>query len=79
MSGIVNGLESDGLVRRRPHPSDGRAVSIEATTRGRRLLQQARARRIETVAAKLGDLSQAELGLLRQAAELLEARFALGP
>ncbi len=78
MSGIVNGLESDGLVRRRPHASDGRAVSIEATAAGRRLLQQARARRIETVAAKLGDLSQAELGLLRQAAELLEARFALG-
>jgi DNA-binding MarR family transcriptional regulator len=79
MTGIVNGLESDGFVRRRPHARDGRAVSIEATPAGRRLLKQARRRRIDTVAAKLDDLSDPELEVLRQAAELLESRFALRP
>lgn len=77
MTGIVNGLEAEGLVRRRPHASDGRAVLIEASAGGRRLLEQARARRIDLVASKLGDLSEADLELLWQAAELLESRFAL--
>ena len=46
MSGIVNGLERDGLVRRRPHGRDRRAVNIEATAAGRRLLDRARAARM---------------------------------
>jgi DNA-binding MarR family transcriptional regulator len=79
MTGIVNGLEAGGLVRRRPHASDGRAILIEATGAGRRVLEQARARRIDLVASKLGDLSDADLELLWQAAELLESRFALRP
>jgi DNA-binding MarR family transcriptional regulator len=79
MTGIVNGLEAERLVRRRPHASDGRAVLIEATAAGRRLLEDARARRIDLVASKLGDLSEADLELLWRAAELLESRFALRP
>jgi DNA-binding MarR family transcriptional regulator len=75
MSGIVNGLERDGLVRRRPHGTDRRAVQVEATATGRRLLDRARTRRIALVASKLGDLSQAELDMLHRAAELLERRF----
>src|SRR5690349_10640601 len=31
MTGIVNGLVADELVRRRPHADDGRAVLVEAT------------------------------------------------
>src|SRR5919109_2711752 len=42
MTGLVNGLEADGLVRRRPHTKDGRAVVIEATPAGRQLLERAR-------------------------------------
>ena len=79
MSGIVNGLEEDGLARRRPHARDGRSVEIAATAAGRRLLQRARAERIDAVAAALGDLSERELALLWRAGELLEARFALRP
>jgi DNA-binding MarR family transcriptional regulator len=75
MTGIVNGLERDGLVRRRPHGSDRRAVNIEASAAGRRLLERARARRIEHVALRLGDLSEADLALLDRAAELLDERF----
>ena len=79
MTGIVNGLERGGLVRRRPHERDGRAVLIEATTAGRRLLERARARRIDLVASRLEASSAEERELLWQAAELLEERFALRP
>lgn len=79
MTGIVNGLEVGGLVRRRPHESDGRAVMVEPTAAGRRLLERARARRIDLVASRLEDLSAEERELLWQAAELLEERFALRP
>jgi DNA-binding MarR family transcriptional regulator len=75
MTGIVNGLERDGLVRRRPHGTDRRAVQVEATAAGRRLLSRARERRIGLVAAKLDDLSEGDLELLDQAATLLEKRF----
>ncbi len=75
MSGIVNGLERDGLVRRQPHGRDRRAVNIEPTAAGRRLLDRARTVRIERVAARLDDLSAEELEVLARAAELLEDRF----
>ena len=79
MTGIVNGLEADGLVRRRQDESDRRAVQLEATAKGRRLLERARAQRIELVASKLEDLPEPDLELLWRAAELLEERFALRP
>jgi DNA-binding MarR family transcriptional regulator len=69
----------EGLVRRRPHGSDGRAVLVEATGAGRRLLKRARLKRIDAVAAKLSDLSEQELEILQRAAELLEERFATRP
>src|SRR5262245_26835757 len=77
MTGIVNGLEKERLVRRRPHSADRRAVQIEATAAGRRRLERARAERIDLIASRLGDLSPDELELLWQAAELMESRFAL--
>jgi DNA-binding MarR family transcriptional regulator len=77
MTGIVNGLERDGLVRRRQVDADRRAIRVEATAKGRRLLERARAKRIDLVASKLGDLTARELDLLWRAAELLEARFSL--
>jgi DNA-binding MarR family transcriptional regulator len=76
MSGIVNGLERDGLVRRRPHGRDRRAVNIEATAAGRRLLDRARKTRIERVASRLADLEPDDLETLARAAELLDERFA---
>jgi len=79
MTGLVNGLEAQRLVRRRPHGSDGRAVLIEATASGTRLLDRARVRRIDLLASKLADLSQSDLELLWRAGELLEERFAIRP
>jgi DNA-binding MarR family transcriptional regulator len=79
MTGIVNGLEQDGLVRRKPHRDDRRAVLVDASAAGRRLLERGRTRRIDHVAERLSDLSREELDLLQRAAELLEERFAVRP
>jgi DNA-binding MarR family transcriptional regulator len=38
---IVDELESMGLVRRRPHPTDRRAKVVEATRKGRQLARRA--------------------------------------
>ena len=79
MTGVVRGLEDDGLIRRRPHGRDARSVLVEATSKGSRLLTRARKQRIDTIAARLGDLSNAELDVLWRAGELLESRFARRP
>jgi DNA-binding MarR family transcriptional regulator len=36
ITGLVNGLEAAGLVRRSPHPTDGRAALVELTEDGAR-------------------------------------------
>jgi DNA-binding MarR family transcriptional regulator len=79
MTGIVTGLEQAGLVRRKKHGSDGRAVLVEATAAGKRLLARARAKRIEAIAERLGDLTSEELEVLWQAGQLLEAGFGRRP
>jgi len=38
---VVADLESLGLVRRRPHPTDGRAKVVEATPKGKQLARRA--------------------------------------
>jgi DNA-binding MarR family transcriptional regulator len=77
MTGVANGLEAGGLIQRRPHERDRRAVLLVATPKGRRLLRDARRRRIEVVAELLRDLSPRDLELLQHAGELIEDRFAL--
>ena len=72
MTKIVAGLESSGLVRRRADASDARAVKLEATAKGSRLLQAGRQRRIERLATALQDASRDELRLLAKASAILE-------
>jgi DNA-binding MarR family transcriptional regulator len=38
---LVADMESQGLVRRRPHPTDGRAKVVEATRKGKDLARRA--------------------------------------
>jgi DNA-binding MarR family transcriptional regulator len=38
---LVTDMESQGLVRRRPHPSDGRAKLVEVTRKGRDIARRA--------------------------------------
>lgn len=73
MSRLVSGLEREGLARRRAHPEDGRALLVEATGRGRRLLERGRARRVERlVETTLAGLRAADLAALERAVAILE-------
>lgn len=79
MTNIVTGLEREGLVRRKPNAADGRSVLIEATAAGNRATERGRARRIDAIADRLGDLGPDELALVWRAGELLEERFGVRP
>jgi DNA-binding MarR family transcriptional regulator len=72
MTQLVNGLEQDGLVRRRPVQTDGRRVVVEATAAGKRALRRAQGRRLDVLVGLLGDLDDDELALLDRAAGLLD-------
>ena len=72
MTKIVNGLEADGLARRRPSRDDARSVVVEATSQGRTLLHEGRRRRVDALATRLADLSPDEVATLRRAADLIE-------
>ena len=72
MSRVVAGLERSHLIKITRDPHDARRRQICATTKGARLLQQGRRRRIEYLAAHLGSLTQLELTQLGTAAEILE-------
>ncbi len=72
MTRLVQALERDGLVRRRPDPADGRGVLIEATRRGRTVLQQGRLRRVASLAHELRSLGKRERDILRRALPVFE-------
>ena len=56
VTNIIDRLENQGLVRRRPHPTDGRTTLAEITEEGRRLATEATAA-VNDVAFGLGGLS----------------------
>jgi DNA-binding MarR family transcriptional regulator len=56
VTNIIDRLENQGLVRRRPHPTDGRTTLAEITEEGRRLATEATAA-VNGVAFGLGGLS----------------------
>ena len=62
---LVQELEAQGLVRRRPHPTDGRAKIVEATRQGKALARRADAI-LATPPAGLSALGQEELEALRR-------------
>jgi DNA-binding MarR family transcriptional regulator len=61
MSRIVDALQNGGLARRITNRQDRRAVLINATARGAKLLHEGRRRRVEFLAGKLRNLSEREL------------------
>jgi DNA-binding MarR family transcriptional regulator len=57
-------LESRGLVKRTPDPDDRRAVLVELTDAGRKVLDEAVAANTQSERALLGDLSEPEVATL---------------
>src|SRR5262249_14208208 len=78
MVSLIDGLESDGLAKRRPCPRDRRAREVVITPKGRRQLDRGRELAIQVEDEVLQGLSAAErrklLALLRQALEASPAQ-----
>jgi DNA-binding MarR family transcriptional regulator len=72
MSRIAAALQASDLVEIIPDPSDARRIQIRATTRGIQLLNEARRRRVTSLAAHLEAFSPSELEILKSAADLIE-------
>ncbi len=72
ISRLVKEMERDGLVRRVPDPGDERVQQVQATAKGRRVLEEGRRRRVHRLASDLADLPTRELKALAHGAELLD-------
>ena len=73
MGATLSGLQSRGLVERRPDPGDGRRIVLSVTEPGRQLLRSRRNERTEQLARVLSaGFTRPELELLRAAAPLIE-------
>jgi DNA-binding MarR family transcriptional regulator len=72
-TGLVDDLESEGLARRRPHPTDRRAKVVEATRKGKDLARRADAI-LATPPPGLSALSTEDLAALRRILETVAAR-----
>jgi DNA-binding MarR family transcriptional regulator len=71
MSRIVDGLVRQGLAERAVQARDRRSLRIAATPKGRRLLLAGRARRVRALAKRFDALTQHDLTVLQNAAQLL--------
>lgn len=78
---LVTRLERDGLVERRPDPSDGRGVRVHITEAGRAVVAARRADRVARLTPILDQLTAAEraaiaaaLPAIRRIAELGDPR-----
>lgn len=72
ISRILSALEADGLLARHRLKHDRRLVRAEVTEKGRILLDDARARRLERIAGRLSALDEQKLGVVSAATEILE-------
>src|ERR1022692_2291408 len=72
MSRIVAGLKRSRLIKISRDPHDARRMHIRPSASGTRLLQQARRRRIESLAVQLTILSPGELARLAETVDVLK-------
>lgn len=71
MTKIVGKLEDRGLVKRTPHPTDGRQVILSATEQGRTVYAEYEQARNEWLAGQLAALGPDDRDVLARAAEIL--------
>ena len=69
---VVAALQDAGLVARDADATDRRIVRVKATTRGGRLLQEGRQRRVAALTTSLAGLSASDRALLGKAVPVLE-------
>jgi DNA-binding MarR family transcriptional regulator len=73
LSRIIGKLEAAQLLRRESDPADGRAVRVAVTPAGARLNVRLRDERTKLFAARLADMSPADVVLIETALPALEA------
>jgi DNA-binding MarR family transcriptional regulator len=73
MTRIVNALEGKALVTKNASASDRRTIHLSATRKGKRLLLQARRRRIRSLARQIAILSPHDRKTLHAAAAILNS------
>ena len=69
VTSLVDALQQDGLVERRPHPSDRRAVRVVLTARGTRTARWMTERRHDAARAMFGELPAADLAAFTRVAD----------
>jgi DNA-binding MarR family transcriptional regulator len=72
MTRVVVALEGMGLLTRSPHPTDGRQVVIDLTPAAEELLTAEAHAREAWLTGPLGELSDEEHAVLREAAAIME-------
>ena len=72
VSRLVRKLESQGLIRRQPHPGDRRSVLIDVSGAGRRLFERIRTERTEQLNGELEALGEADRNVVLGAVPALE-------
>lgn len=79
MTRIAQSLVEEGYARREADPKDRRVARLSATAKGRRVMQQGRERRVETLARLLGRLTPEEVTRVQEAADLVERALTQEP
>jgi DNA-binding MarR family transcriptional regulator len=72
MGTIVAALEEDGLVKRKPHPTDGRQFLIQFTEKGKVLRKSRSAAKRAWMAQAVAQLDKDEQDVLFEAAKILK-------
>ena len=76
LTGIVDRLHADGLVRRSVHPADRRAFRLTLTPKGRRLVRRAQRRHHRALTTLLAGVPARDLRVLRRLLDRLRASAA---
>lgn len=63
---LIGGLERRGLIERRPHPQDGRALGLFLTGKGRALAKASAAAVVDLEVEVVRDLTDREIATLRR-------------
>ncbi|HEY5846829.1 MAG TPA: MarR family transcriptional regulator [Microlunatus sp.] len=75
VTGLVDALETDGFVERRPHPGDRRATLVTLTDLGLQTMADMERDRLHTAARLVADLDAPDLAQLGHALDVVAARL----
>jgi len=71
LTSLVAKLEQDGLVRRRPDPTDGRAMLLSLTPAGQRVVRSRHTHRVTKLTELVDHLTDAERAVLAESVDVL--------